>query len=97
MRSGVQIKLKDLAGVQKAAGGFRFRVRVVNAGAVDTRMPVRVDFYDGHREAGGVLLTSATTPGPIKAGESVRVTAQYLRITSAKFLLEAVAEEVREK
>jgi hypothetical protein len=73
-----QFKLETLrVGQQSCPGGADLSVAVTNTGSVDVTAPVRVYFYDGDPEAGGVAIGSAEAAAPIAAGASVTISSPW--------------------
>jgi len=73
-----QFKLETLrVSQQSCPGGADLSVSVTNTGSVDITSPVRVYFYDGDPEAGGVLIGSVEAAPPIAAGASVSLSTSW--------------------
>jgi hypothetical protein len=73
-----QFQLESFSVNQQACpGGVDLSVSVHNLGSADITDPVRVVFYDGDPEAGGMPINAAFTSGTIAAGGSTTVSATW--------------------
>jgi len=79
VRTPPPLALRDLDVEQQGCpGSAQLRVSVVNPSDAGVNEPIRVYFYNGDPEAGGVLIASGVTTGPIPANGSSEVTAPWL-------------------
>ncbi len=73
-----QVHLENLTINQLSCpGGAQLSVSLKNTGSGAVNDPVRVFFYDGDPEAGGVLIAAAVAQAPIAPGASVNLSAPW--------------------